>query len=101
MSDDEQATIVGRMVLERKELIKQGVLLNEEIRRFSSGLMGIASRISDQGSVYNANPVGNLTEAELQLLESYPKLVSLLEENVKINKRYHELQVHLARFDLK
>lgn len=97
MSDDEKAAVIGRMVFESKSLIERGTALQEEIRRFAMGFGGIITRIQNHGSVYSKEPVPGLTEADIELLKSYPTLIELLAEAETIRKRYHELEAQLSQ----
>jgi hypothetical protein len=97
MSDDEKAAVIGRMVFESKSLIERGTALQDEIRRYAMGFGGIMARIQNQGSVYSKEQVPELTEADIELLKSYPTLIELLAEAEKIRNRYHELAGQLSR----
>lgn len=97
MSDDEKAAVIGRMVFESKSLIERSTALQEEIRRYATGLGVIIGRIQNQGSVYAKEQVYELTEADIELLKSYPTLVELLAEAETTRKRYHELAAQLSQ----
>lgn len=97
MSDDEKATIIGRMVLESKSLVERSALLEEEIRRFATGLLGIATRIQGQGSTRVAEPIDGLLDDEIQLLQNHDQLNKLLAESATLRRRYFELQTQLSK----
>jgi hypothetical protein len=98
MSDDEKAIAIGRMVLERKKLVETSAALDGEVARFADGLMNIASRLRMQSPVIQTlEPVGALTDDELQLMAGHARLNELLAEGAKVHKRLRELQEQLAR----
>ncbi len=62
MSSDEAATVIGRMMLERKTLYQREVALAEELRSFGEGLGILGRKLRS-----NAKP---LDDAEIRLLDA-------------------------------
>ena len=95
MSSDEEALIIGRMLLERKELTKQGALLNEELTRIGSQLSILGDTLKRTTPPYIDEPF-QLSDADRSILDA-AKIVQLLTEASEVTKRFKALQENLGR----
>ena len=97
MSHDEQMAIIGRMVVEKQELDRRGIALNDELRRIAKGLESIANTL-ETSSIY-AKEFFRLTDEQRALLNA-DQISALLAEIGKTGKRYHEIKSALERAGL-
>ena len=91
MSSDETATIIGRMMLERKDLTQQDVALSEELSRIGEGL-GILGR-KLRGAFSRLEP-------EHTALLDAEKISGLVSDLAKVRERLQELNEGLERSGL-
>lgn len=95
MSSDEEATIIGRMILERQELIKQGALLSEELGRIGRVLSILGGKLKDIRPPYIDTPL-QLTDADHAALDALT-IIQLLSEAAAVSKRFHDLVDNLSK----
>ena len=93
MSSDEEATIIGRMILERVQLTKQGALLKEELNRIGSQLSILGDKLKDLNPPYFDEPL-QLTDTHYSVLDA-PKIAELLAEAAEVSKRFRALHQNL------
>jgi len=91
MSNDEQALIVGRMLLEEKELQKTHLLLHQELHRIGEGLQRLGR---DLTNMYSSNKT--LSTAERELLDQ-AKVENLVNEMRTVNQRLNQLRTDLSK----
>ena len=94
MSSEEEAQIIGQMVLERKALAQRGTALAEKIRRVGGHLTGLAVSLSEVSPPYSISDF-QLQPEHLALLDPKP-LQELLTEAREVSKRFQELQSKLS-----
>jgi hypothetical protein len=78
MSSDEEAAIIGRMVIEQKDLSKREAVLTEEIRRIREGLQQLGRDLSNKVGLYQVEGL-HVGDAECAFLDA-KKVNSLLDE---------------------
>lgn len=86
MSADDEAAVIGRMVVERKRLREQKTILDEAIRDY-------ALRVNSIG-LHLKHPEPDetlLSNEELRIMESGTKINELLSERIGVRRRYNEL----------
>lgn len=100
MSKDEEATMIGRMVLERKELTQRATVLGEAIRDFAVRIRGIGNRLDHAGGSYQEEPLVALTGEEVRTMSEHDKVNALLAENAEVSRRLKELNKKLTEINL-
>ena len=90
MSSDEEAAIIGRMVIEQKDLGKRETVLAEEIRRIGEGLQRVGRDVSNMVGLYQVEGL-RVTDTDCSLLDAQ-KLNSLLGELRTVRARIFELR---------
>lgn len=61
MSTDEEMAIIGRMVIERKQIEQRGTALQDELRRLAKGLEELAFALETSDSFTETEPLTKLT----------------------------------------
>ena len=92
VSSDETAAIIGRMMLERKQLREQEVALTDELGKTGETLGVIGRKL--RGSV------AAVTDADLAALASYAMVSKMVGELKAILERIQELDAALERAGL-
>ena len=95
MSSDEEATIIGRMVLDRNHLIRQGALLSSELSRIGSQLSILGEHLRRINPPYTSDDF-RLTDDHYALLDA-TKIAQLLTEAAEVAKRFQALQQNMHR----
>lgn len=96
MSSDEEAVIIGRMVLERKELTKREAVLVEEIKRFSTGFSQIGGLLLNASSGMQEIRKVDDSDTSRALLD-IDKVNELLGDLQVVRNRLGELRESLAK----
>lgn len=91
MSADDEAAIIGRMVMERNHLGQRRTVLDEAIHHYAIRIKGIGLQLDRHGP--DETPL--LGDPELQIMESGPKINQLLTERAEVRQRYAELDTKL------
>lgn len=87
MSSDEEMAIIGRLVMEQKDLARRNAVLHSEVHRIASGLEQLGKNLTSGHSMF---AVYHLSSEEIALLDE-KKLGELLSEKNAITKRYAEV----------
>jgi len=88
MSTDEEMAVIGRLVIERKEIAQRNAALHEEMHRIATGLKGLAEKLTGGNSMFYKP---QLTPDEAALLDA-AKLKELLDDKRKVVERYDEIR---------
>jgi hypothetical protein len=95
MSSDEEAAIIGRMVIEHKDLTKRETVLSEEIRRIGEGLQRLGRDLSNTVGLYQIEGL-HIGDTDCGLLDA-KKLNDLLGELRTARTRILELRQSLDK----
>jgi hypothetical protein len=96
MSTDEEMAVIGRLVVERKDLTQRNAVLHAEIYRIANGLEKLGKKLTGGNSMFAAH---HLTPDEGALLDA-AKLGELLSEKAAIAKRVEEISETLKQAGL-
>jgi len=87
MSTDEEMAIIGKLVVEQRDLAGRNAALHAEIHRIGSGLEQIGKRLTSGHTMFH---VPQLSSEEMVLLDDQ-KIRELLSEKETVVKRYDEV----------
>ncbi len=92
MSSDEEAAIIGRMVIERKALQQRGAAISEELGRIADGLKSLGDSLGMNSSYYPRDEKGffALTKTQAELLDA-DKISQLLRELKETGVRHKKI----------
>lgn len=93
MSTDEEMAVIGRMVVERKDLTQRNAVLHAEIHRIGKGLEALGKELTSGLTMYATH---SLKPEEVALLDA-AKLTELLSEKEAIAKRHQEINETLRQ----
>lgn len=96
MSSDEEAAIIGRMVLERKELAKRETVLVEEVKRFSTQFSQVGGFLLNVSSGMEESRKVDDSDAARALL-NIDKVNELLSDLDAVRNRLGELKKNLEK----
>lgn len=87
MSADDEAAVIGRMVMERNQLSQRRTVLDEAIHDYAIRLKSIGLQLEHAGP----DEVTLLGGPEFQVMESGQKINALLTERSEVRRRHIEL----------